>query len=242
MSPKSRKKKRTGGRPPRRRPDPEYAQAVRQADEVLAVNDAEIRPDNWQELAVAWFAPFEPERTALTEYIARYEQDLGVPWARQVLRLEVFIQARDQEQVIAHYDWALASYPRCAAIELWVADAVFRDAGDFWRARRMYQYAAEHLPDHFKSYQELGYLSYLVGDFPGALAWYEEAAERVGGEDKEMGARILYNLGLMRYVADGDRAAAITDLEEALRRYPDYEEAKRMLRSLRRKEIRWVPW
>jgi tetratricopeptide (TPR) repeat protein len=184
---------------------------VRQADQVLAGNDVEIRSDNWQELAVERFAPSEPERTALT-------------------------------QVIAYYDWALARYPRCAVFELWIADAVFRDAGDFWRARQMYRYTAEHLPDHFKSYQELGFLSYLVGDFPGALAWYEQAVERVGNEHQEMGARILYNRGLLRYIVDGDRAAAIADVQEALRRYPDYGEAKRTLRSLRRKKMRWVPW
>jgi tetratricopeptide (TPR) repeat protein len=224
------------------RPSSTYRRNVRQADEILAKEGVEIRADNWQELALEWFAPYEPERSGLAAFMAAREDRLGVRWARELLRLEVFTQAEDGSQIMAHYDRAFARYPRCAVVEMWVADPVFRYAGDLWRARQMYRYAARHLPDHFKPYQELGFLSYLVGDFPGALRWYEQAAERVDDEHEEMGARILHNLGLMRYFVDGDKVAAIDDLKEALRRYPDYPEAKHTLRALRQKSIRLLPW
>ncbi|MFQ6101499.1 MAG: hypothetical protein ACE5OS_09740 [Anaerolineae bacterium] len=85
----SRRKRR---RKPRQRsalPASEYRRAVCQADEVLSRNDVEIRPNNWQELALDWFTPDEPERGELARYIGAHEDHLGVPWARELLRLEV---------------------------------------------------------------------------------------------------------------------------------------------------------
>jgi tetratricopeptide (TPR) repeat protein len=95
-----------------------YRQGIRQADEVIAKNGAEIRPDNWQELALDWFAPHEPDRRALAQYISAYRDRIGVAWARDVLRLQVFFQAQDYERIVEHYDRALRSYPHCALIEL----------------------------------------------------------------------------------------------------------------------------
>jgi tetratricopeptide (TPR) repeat protein len=218
-----------------------YRRNVQQADAVLAHNGAEVRADNWQELAMEWFAPKEPERSALAAYIATHEDRLGVAWAQEVLRMEVFFQAGDHLQIVEHFERAFARYPRCAVMELWVADMVFRHGGDFWRARRMYRYALETLPDHPKPYYELGFMSYLLGDFPGALDQFNRAAERLREDDNEMAARVFYNRGLVRYFLDGDKQAAIADVQEALRRKPDYPQAKDALRGLRGK-ARWVPW
>lgn len=49
-----------------------YRQGIRQADEIIAKhvvseanpNRAEIPADNWQQLALDWFAPHEPESSA----------------------------------------------------------------------------------------------------------------------------------------------------------------------------------
>jgi len=218
-----------------------YQRNIRQADDILAGEGVEIRPDNWQQLALDWFVPNEPERDQLARYIANHEPELGVLWARELLRLEVFFQAKDHAQIIAHYDRAFARYPRCALVEMWVADQIYRHAGDFWRARQMYRYAVDHLPEHPKPHYELGFMSFLVGDFSGALDCFNQAAERVADDDMEMGARVFYNRGMVRFALDGDREAAITDVQEALRRKPDYPQAKEALRGLRGK-IRWVPW
>jgi tetratricopeptide (TPR) repeat protein len=219
----------------------EYRQGIRQADKVLSLNHVEIRPDNWQELALEWFTPDEPERGELARYIAANEDRLGVSWARELLRLEVFFQAEEHLQIVAHYDRALSRYPRCTLVEMWVADQVFRHAADFWRARRMYRYAIDNLPDHPKPYYELGFMSHLLGDSSGALDWFNQAAERVSDDDVEMGARIFYNRGIVRYLLDGDKTAAIADVKEALKHMPDYTQAKQALRGLRG-QARWTPW
>ena len=105
----------------------------------------------------------------------------------------------------------------------------------------MYQYVVEQVPDHPKSYYELGFMNYLLGDFQGALDWFNQAADRVADDDVEMGARVFYNRGLVRYFLDGDRQTAIADVNEALRRKPDYAQAKEALRGLRGRG-RWVSW
>jgi tetratricopeptide (TPR) repeat protein len=219
----------------------EYRRNIRQADDILSKEGIEIQPDNWQQLALDWFAPQEPERSELARYIADHAHRLGIPWARELLRLEVFFQGEDYEQIIAHHERAFSRYPRCALVEMWVADQVFRHAGDFWRARQMYRYAIEHFPTHVKPHYELGFMNYLLGDFVGALGWFDHAAERVAGDDVEMAARILYNRGIVRYLVEGDSKAAITDMEQALKHKPDYPQAKEALRGLRGK-MRWVPW
>lgn len=228
-----RRRRRKKPRRPSALPASAYRRNVRQADEVLSRNSVEIRGDNWQQLALDWFASEEPERGMLTRYIADHQRRLGVPWARELLRMEVFFQAEDHLQIIEHYDRAFSRYPRCPVVEMWVADQVFRHGGDFWRARQMYRYAVDRLPEHPKPHYELGFMSYLLGDFPGALGRFNQAAGLVADDDVEMGARVFYNRGLVRYFLDGDRKTAIADIKEALRRKPDYAQAQEALRGLR---------
>jgi tetratricopeptide (TPR) repeat protein len=218
-----------------------YRQGVRQADEVIAQNDAEIRPDNWQQLVLDWFAPHEPDRSALAQYISTYRDQIGVAWAREVLRLQVFFEAQDYERIVEHYDRAFRSYPRCALIELWVAGYILRTRGDFWRVRQMYWNAAAELPSFAKPHYELGFVNYLLGDFPGALEQFDQAVVLVAADDAELGSRIFYNRGLVRMALQGDQEAARADVEEALRRRPDYAQAKEALRAMKGK-ARWVPW
>jgi tetratricopeptide (TPR) repeat protein len=220
-----------------------YMQKVRRADETVTRNGVEIRDDNWQETALDWFVPKEPERGMLARYIAEHEDKLGVDWAREILRLEVYFQVDDYEQIIEHYDRAFHRYPRCGLVEMWVADQVFRHAGDFWRARRMYHYAIERLPEHPKPYYELGYMGYLLGDFRGALDWFSLAAERVTDAYDEVAARLFYNRGVVSYLLRRDKEATMADMKEALRHKRDYPQAREVLRALRsRREMRCVPW
>jgi hypothetical protein len=46
-----------------------YRQAIQKADEVIAQTGAEIRSDNWQQLALEWFASREPERSEFARFI-----------------------------------------------------------------------------------------------------------------------------------------------------------------------------
>lgn len=227
---------------PRRPPaSSEYRQGIRQADKAISRNHIEIRPDNWQEIALDCFTPDEPERGELARYIAANEDRLGAFWTREIVRLEVFFQTEEYLQIVAHYDRALSRYPRCALVEMRVADQVFRHAADFWCARRMYRYAIDTLPDHPKPYYELGFMSYLLGDYGGALDCYNQAVERLSDDDVEIGARVFCNRGIVRYFLDGDKAAAIADVKEALKRMPDYPLARDALSGLRGK-MRWMTW
>jgi tetratricopeptide (TPR) repeat protein len=226
-----------------------YPYWIRQADEIIAKhvvseanpNGAEIRPDNWQQIALDWFTPREPERSALARYIAAHQTKLGVAWARELLRLEVFFQVKDDQAIVEHYARAFRAYPRCALIELWVAGHILRQSGDVWRVRQMYLNAAAELPTFAKPFYELGFLSYLLGDFPGALEQFDQAAALVAADDVELGARIFYNRGLVRFALNADQQAALADVEEALRRKPDYAQAKEALRAFKSR-ARWVPW
>ncbi len=219
----------------------EYRQMIRQADQIISYNRVKLRSDNWQKIALDWFAPGEPEHSELARYIAANEKCLGVSWAREILRLAIFIQANDHAQIIDHYDQALSRYPRCALIEMWVADQFFYHAADFWRARRMYRYAIEHLPDDPKPYTELGFMNYLMGDYGGALDCFDQALERVSDDDADVEARIFYNRGIARYFLDGDKTAAIADVQAALKRRPNYPQARQALRKLQGK-ARWSIW
>jgi len=122
-----------------------------------------------------------------------------------------------------------------------VADQVYRHAHDFWRARRMYQYALAELPGYVKPRYELGFMSYLLGDFPGALDWFNQAAALVADDDTGLGAQVFLNRGVVRYLLEGDKRAAIADVAEALRRRSDYPQAKETLRGLKGSP-RWMPW
>lgn len=234
-----------------------YQQWISEADEIIAKHvvsaanpksaetsgeqSESIRSDNWKQLALDWFAPDEPDRSALARYITTHENRLGVAWAREIMRMQIFLEAQDYLAVVEHYDGAFRSYPRCALVEVWVAGHILRNIGDFWRAREMCANAAVELPNHAKPFYELGFMNYLLGDFVGALEQYDRAAILVAADDVEGGARIFYNRGLVRFALRYDKQDAIADVEEALRRKPDYPQAKESLRALKDK-ARWVPW
>lgn len=224
-------------------PGSDYRQHTREADAVLLANHVEIRPDNWQALALDWYAPHEPDRTQLARYIAAQIDRLGVAWAREILRLQIYLEAQDHQQVVEHYERALRAYPRCALIEMWVAGYIMRTSGDFWRARQMFLNAANDLPAFAKPHYELGFMNYLLGDLSGAIERFDQAAALVAADDIELGSRIYFNRGLVRFALMGDsaRSTAIADVEEALRRRPDYAQAKQVLRALKSK-ARWTPW
>jgi tetratricopeptide (TPR) repeat protein len=220
-----------------------YVQKVRRADETLAQQSIDIQEDNWQALVLEWYTPEEPERSMMARYIAEHEDKLGADWAREILRLEVYFQVQDHEQTIEHHKRTFPRYPRCALVEMWVADQVFRHKGDFWRARPLYQYAIAHLPEHPKPYYEMGYMSYLLGDFDSAFRWFDQAAERLSDAHGEIAARVFYNRGIVRYFLGSDTETVIADMKEALRYKRDYVQAKQILRGLRsRREVRFVPW
>jgi len=212
----------------------EYRSGIAEADRILREKQIVIAEHNWQQVTVETLTlPDSPDRVELTRYIAAHADQLGVAWAREMVRLEIFFQVDDHAQVVAHYDRALARYPRCAVIEIWVADQVFHHLGDFWRAREMYLYQVEVLPHYAKPRYELGFMHHLLGDHVAALRWFDEAAPLLPKDDKNLGAQLYLNRGLIRYLVQGDRERALADIREALRRRPDYPQARQSLRALK---------
>jgi tetratricopeptide (TPR) repeat protein len=155
----------------------------------------------------------------------------------------VMYQTHDYGRILQHYDRALSNYPRCALVEIWVAHQVVRRLGDFWRARQICRRAIELAPDLPHAYADMGFVHFLLGDFPGALSWFDQATHRATEADAELAARTYYNRGVARYYLDRDRSGAIADMQEAVRHNPDDAEAAQMLQQLRGKqEGRGTPW
>jgi len=218
-----------------------YHDWVREADKALARKGIQLRPDNWQQLALDWSPSNKAEREVLARYIAKYEEKLGVTWARDLLRLMVFLRADDSIALITHYKRAMRAYPRCPLVEMWAGFSFLHDAGEIWLAREMQLYAASEMPDFAEPFYHLGVIHHLVGDLAGALEYFEQAAARATGEDRELAARVFYNRGATRFLLTADTQAAIADLEQALRYKPDYAQAKSVLRALKLKlKLRWM--
>jgi tetratricopeptide (TPR) repeat protein len=107
----------------------------------------------------------------------------------------------------------------------------------------MLLYAAEHLPEYARPRYELGYHHYLLGDFPGALRWFDETEARLTEEDAGFQAsRLYFNRAIARLMGTGDRDAAIADLKQALQHDSGYSQARAHLRGFKRGKVRWVPW
>ena len=66
----------------------------------MAIIIVRSHPDNWQQLVLDWFVPGEPEWGDLARYIAAHEPQLGVAWAREILRLGVFFRAGDHPEAL----------------------------------------------------------------------------------------------------------------------------------------------
>jgi tetratricopeptide (TPR) repeat protein len=214
---------------------------MREVNRILRENDVEVRDNNWQEMALEYFTiPDSPDREVLARYIAEHKAVLGVAWAKALLRLDVLFRLEVYEETVTHYERAFASYPPCPLVELWVADLIFHHLGDFWRARKMFLDVLDDLPDYAKPRYELGFMHNLLGDHPGALAWFDKAVPLISEHEKaQLGAQIYFNRGVLRYqldnqvgggsVPDGASSAALHDIRMALQLRPNYPRAREAL-------------
>jgi tetratricopeptide (TPR) repeat protein len=219
----------------------EYRQALREADQVLAEDGVELGAGTWQEMVLEWFTSDEREQENLTGYMAAHEGRLGPRWARELLRLGIFLDEEYHEASLTHYDRVLARYPRCEVVELWMATVMVRHSTDWWRTRSMLLYAVEQLPDHARPRYELGFQHHLLGDFAGAVAWFDEAVARLVEYEVDLGAQVYLNRAVNHLAHGGDRKTAVAGIKEALRLKPDHDRAQAALRRLEGKR-RWRPW
>jgi tetratricopeptide (TPR) repeat protein len=219
----------------------EYRQALQDADQVLADEGVELGADTWQEMALEWFTSDERELENLAGYMAAHEGRLGPRWARELLRLGLFAHEEYHEASLTHYQRVMARYPRCAVVELWVATVMAYHSTDWWRTRSMLLYTVEQFPDHARPRYELGFQHHLLGDFAGAVAWFDEAAARLVEDEVDLGAQVYLNRAIAHISNGGDRKTAIAGIKEALRLKPDYVKAQEALHKLGGK-VRWTPW
>ena len=163
--------------------------------------------------------PQEPDRSELAGFIAAQQDRLSLAWARDILRLQVFFEADAHGQIVEHHERAFRTYPRCPLVELWVAPYILRIRGDFWRVWQMCLEAVVELPSFAKPHYELGFMSYLLGDFSGALDEFDQAVALLTDttSDNALAPRIFFNRGVVRFALRGDRQAALADVKEALR-------------------------
>lgn len=242
---RSRSRRQKSRKPPPGLPVAAYREAVREADRALVEGGIEIGADTWQAVAREWFVEEGRDQEELAGYIAAHEGRLGVRWARDLMRLWVFIQEDDFEAILAHYARAMIRYPRCALVDLWVASVMAHHSTNWWQARSMLLYTAEELPGHARPCHELGFQHYLLGDFAGAVAWFDKALARLTEDEVDLRAQTHLNRAVSQVAAGGDPRAAIAEVKHALRLRPDYALAKsalRVLRSRRRRKRRlWTP-
>jgi tetratricopeptide (TPR) repeat protein len=241
---KRKRKKKTNRKGQPRSTSAAYRDGLRQVDQALAAQGIRPTSDNWQEVVLEWVVPEGRDRDEMRHYVTSYASQLGVPWAREMLRMEVLFQVEDDLQAVEHFKRALSRYPPCPLLEIWIAGTMIRYAGDLWGARRILLHALDNLPDRARPHYEMGYLDYLLGDLRGALVHYDRAISLVTDDEAEVGARILYNRAVVRYQLDGDRKATMADLKQALKLYPGYTQARQVLRGLRwtKRKVRFVPW
>ena len=74
-------------------PASEYEDSIRKTDEILSEGDLEPSDDRWRDLVIENFAVRASEQLQLMEYTLDHDNVLGPEWAREMLRLEVFLQA-----------------------------------------------------------------------------------------------------------------------------------------------------
>lgn len=219
----------------------EYRQALREADQMLAEDGVELGAETWQAAALDWFTSDEREQESLAGYMAAHEDRLGPRWARELLRLGLFVQDEYHEATLTHYDRVMARYPRCPVVELWVATMMGHHSADWWRTRSMLLLAVEEFPDHARPRYELGFQHHLLGDFEGAMGWLDEATARLVEDELDLGAQVYLNRAVNHLAHGGDCKTAIAGIKKALRLKPDYVQAQAALRKLGGSG-RWRPW
>ncbi len=211
-----------------------YREGLREANRILHEHYTLPDQDSWQEIALeTWTPAGTPDREAFNHYITKYADQLGIAWANAVLKLDIFLQAKDSACVVEHYDRAFQRYPRCALIEIWVTDHIFYHLGDFWRAREMYVYQADTLPTHPKPRYELGFLHHIIGDHEESLRWFNEAVPLLEGQEHNFQAQVYFNRGLIRYMLHSHDKHALADIRQALKLRPDYAEAQQVLKAIK---------
>ncbi|MDI6885261.1 MAG: hypothetical protein QMD22_02730 [archaeon] len=150
----------------------------------------------------------------------------------------LFIKADEEKYVpdIEKYYKLLERYPHNWFIEIAMAELQLRYYGNLFKAKDGFLKGLELKPDDAHCHYNLGYVYHLLGVFDKSFEHYEKAAinYQTANRPKEIKARSLHNLAVIKINVEHDYEGGERLLKEALAVMPKYPEAKRAL-----KQIRW---
>lgn len=128
----------------------------------------------------------------------------------------------------------LKKYPPSYFNEYIMAKVLFRFEGNLLLARKKYLTALNLKIDDGLCYYELGFLTYLLGDFATAYTYYLKAVTNASSVSKvkETKVKSLYNLAFLEFKINSNLQKAKNFLKEALGLIPDYTQAEVLLEKI----------
>lgn len=150
----------------------------------------------------------------------------------------LFIKADEEKYApdIEKYYKLLETYPPNWFTEVGMAELQLRYYGDVFKARDGFLKGLELKSDDAHCHYTLGLVYHLLGVFDKSFEHYEKAVINYQNTNKpkELKARSLYNLAVIKMNVEHNSEEAERLLKEALALMPRYPEAKQAL-----KQIRW---
>jgi len=172
---------------------------------------------------------------ALLDYLRDY-MEKNEPTLEWGCLMFLFIRADEEKYVpdIERYYKLLERYPPNCFIEVGMAELQLRYYGDIFKARNGFFKGLELRPDDAYCHYNLGFIHHLLGVFDKSCAHYEKAIinHQIANKPKELKARALYNLAVIKINRERDYEEAEMLLKESLAAMPQYPEAKRALKQI----------
>jgi tetratricopeptide (TPR) repeat protein len=173
---------------------------------------------------------------ALLDYLRDY-MEKNEPTLEWGCLMFLFMKADEEKYVpdIESYYKLLARYPPNWFIEVGMAELELRYYGNIFKARDGFFKGLELRPNNAHCHYNLGFIYHLLGVFNKSFEHYEKAVinHQTANNPKELKARSLYNLAVIKITVERGYEEAERFLKEALAAMPRYPEAKRALKQIR---------
>lgn len=168
------------------------------------------------------------------DYMEKNKAVLTLEWGCLMF---LFIKADEEKYApdIEKYYKLLAIYPHNSFVEIAMADLQLRYHGNLFKAKDGFLKCLELKPHDAYCHYNLGYVYHLLGVFDKSFEHYEKAVinYQTANRPKEIKARSLHNLAIIKINVEHDYEGGERLLKEALAVMPEYPEAKRALRQIR---------
>ncbi len=198
----------------------------------VAAAQAQLRADpdveqSYVILATAFLRQARASGEAVHRAYARDVIEVGLartgdPPRLRLLSAMLLLDDHRFEQVISAASELTAALPYDPTPHLLIGDASL-ELGRYTEAEQAYEAAIDLRPD-LRSYNRVGYMRWLYGDFEGAVGALEMALDSGSARDPESMAWCFADLGAM-YLRRGQPEAALTAATRALQLVPGYAPA-----------------